>query len=160
MKRRDFLFASLGLSAIGALALYTRGMMGNHQMMGAMMQNHQMMMPSMANKNSNSYKKVNIKGWNNKAKIAQGKRLYLKNCASCHGLNAQGAFGPALNGYGHVSHHSPSKLLAQINNGGGGMPPFKGKLSQKEQESILIYLHSKWPKKVKEKYDKKFNIKG
>ena len=148
---KKFLILSSALIALNA-----HGMMGNHQIMGAMMQNHPIM-PSMAN--AKSYKNVNIKGWNSKAKIAQGKRLYLQNCASCHGVNAQGAFGPALNGFGHVAHHSPSKLLAQINNGGGGMPPFRGKLNQKEQESILIYLHSKWPKKVKDKYDKKFHIK-
>ena len=101
-----------------------------------------------------------IKGWSSKSKIAQGKKIFTKNCAICHGKNAQGLGGfPALNGTGHVAHHAPSKLLAQITNGGGGMPPFKGKLSKAERESALIYLHSLWPKKVKEHYDKMFSIK-
>ena len=101
-----------------------------------------------------------IKGWSSNTKIAQGKKIFTKNCAVCHGKNAQGQGSfPALNGTGHVGHHAPSKLLAQITNGGGGMPPFKGKLSKEERESALIYLHSLWPKKVKQHYDKKFGIK-
>ena len=102
-----------------------------------------------------------IGGWSDVKKIEAGKNIFSKNCAVCHGKKAEGKVGfPALNGKGHVGHHSPAKLLAQITNGGGGMPAFKSKLTKQERESVLIYLHSIWPKKVKHHYDKKFNIKG
>ena len=143
-----------GFGAVNAHGMMD-GDMDNHKMMNGKMGNNQMMDSNM----KSSYKTA-IKGWSDKNKISQGKKLFAKNCVVCHGKNAQGGVGPALNGFGHVAHHAPSKLLAQINNGGGGMPPFKNKLTKKQQENIFIYLHSIWPKKVKEHYDKKFNIKG
>ena len=136
----------LGLGAISA-----HGM--SDGMMNGMMMNNKGTHSNLA--------PVHIKGWNNKKKISIGKNLFAKNCVVCHGKNAQGQGRfPALNGSGHVAHHSPAKLLAQIENGGGGMPPFKNKLSKAERESIFVYLHSIWPKRVKHYYDKKFNIKG
>ena len=101
-----------------------------------------------------------ISGWSDINRIKSGKEIFAKNCAVCHGKSAEGkGMFPALNGTGHVVHHSPSKLLAQITNGGGGMPPFKNILSKKDREDALIYLHSIWPSKVKKHYDKKFGIK-
>ncbi len=137
----------LGLGAISA-----------HGMSGGMMNMNMDSHPKGAHSSSSP---THIKGWNNRKKIAVGKNLFAKNCAVCHGKNAQGQGRfPALNGKGHVAHHSPTKLLAQIENGGDGMPPFKNKLSKAERESIFVYLHSIWPKRVKHHYDKKFNIKG
>ncbi len=101
-----------------------------------------------------------IGGWSSVKKINIGKNIFSNNCAVCHGEKAEGrANFPALNGKGHVGHHSPKKLLAQITNGGGGMPAFKSKLSKQEREAVLVYLHSIWPKRVKHHYNKKFNIK-
>ena len=101
-----------------------------------------------------------IIGWSDVKKIDTGKNIFNKNCAACHGKKAEGrASFPALNGKGHVGHHSPKKLLTQITNGGGGMPAFKSKLSKQEREFVLIYLHSIWPNRVKHHYDKKFKIK-
>ncbi len=92
--------------------------------------------------------------------IKQGKEVYAKNCAVCHGVNAQGKGKfPSLRS-GHVSHHSPKKLLSQIENGGGGMPPFKDRLTKKEIRAVFAYIHSLWSDKMKEHYRKKFHKQG
>lgn len=154
---RKIIFSSIVIGSV-ATFLLAQGMMG--PMMGGMMKSGMSCpMRGGASQNVKPIKYTPIKGWNDKQKIAQGKKIFLQNCAICHGANAQGGMGPSLNGLGHVIHHSPKKLLTQINNGGGGMPAFGNKLSKEEQESILIYLHSLWPKKIQESYDKKFNVK-
>ncbi len=101
-----------------------------------------------------------MQGWGHRTRIAEGRKLFARNCAVCHGKHAEGKGRyPSLNGTRHVGHHAPSALLRRIANGGGGMPPFKGKLSKTQRENILIYLHAKWPARVKKHYDSKFNIK-
>ena len=92
--------------------------------------------------------------------LKQGKDIFAKNCAICHGKNAQGKGRfPSLKS-GHVSHHSPQKLLAQIENSGGGMPPFKNRLSKQEIRVVFMYIHSLWSDKMREHYRKKFQGKG
>ena len=105
--------------------------------------------------------------------IALGKSVFDKNCVVCHGKAAAGTTknwkkplangkypAPPLNGTAHGWHHSPKVLLNSINNGGGKfggwMPPFKDKLSEKEKQAILDYLHSLWPKNIQQKYDARF----
>ena len=88
--------------------------------------------------------------------ITQGKKLFLNNCASCHGTKAQGKIGPALNGTGHSAHHSPMSMMQKIKKGGKIMPSFKGKLKDEEIMFILKYLKSTWPKNVQKHYNKKF----
>lgn len=97
--------------------------------------------------------------WNNKKMIAQGRNIFANNCAVCHGKNAQGQGDfPSLKA-GHITHHSPQKLLKQIANGGKSMPAFKGKLTKKERQSAFVYIHSLWSEKMKKHYQKKFNLK-
>ena len=97
--------------------------------------------------------------WNNKKMIAQGRDIFVKNCASCHGKNAQGQGNfPSLKA-GHITHHSPQKILKQIAEGGKSMPAFKEKLTKKERQSAFVYVHSLWSEKMKKHYQKKFNPK-
>jgi len=92
--------------------------------------------------------------------LKQGKNIFAKNCAVCHGKNAEGKGKfPSLKA-GHVSHHLPQKLFAQIEKGGGGMPPFKNRLSRQEIRAVFIYIHSLWSDKMREDYRKKFQGKG
>ena len=118
--------------------------------------------------------------WYNKQDIKLGKRLFDKNCAVCHGKNAAGTVKdwrkkmsngkmppPPLNGTAHTWHHKPSLLDKIIQNGGktygkiyiGWMPSFKDKLNKKERLAILKYIHSLWPKEIRQRYDKFYNIK-
>ena len=88
--------------------------------------------------------------------LSKGKNLFQNNCASCHGIKAQGKIGPALNGTGHSAHHSPMSMMQKIKKGGKIMPSFKGKLKDEEIMYILKYLKSTWPKNVQKHYNKKF----
>lgn len=89
---------------------------------------------------------------------SQGQKLYQKNCASCHGRDAEGApnwrtaqginAAPPLNGTGHTWHHSTTALLNVINNGtgkiGGSMPAWKDSLSDNEINLILVWIKAQW----------------
>ncbi len=98
------------------------------------------------------------------AQISRGGRLFQKNCAECHGTNAQGdanwrqrdADGmfppPPLNGTGHAWHHPSTVLHNVIANGSpqgmGKMPAWRDKLSNEEIEAIIAWFQSKWPDQV------------
>jgi mono/diheme cytochrome c family protein len=71
---------------------------------------------------------------------AAGKAVFAKaGCGSCHTMKAAGAtgtVGPNLDrlkaAYDAVVH--------QVESGGGGMPPFKGQLSDKEIKDVAAYV--------------------
>ncbi|MDC9714249.1 MAG: cytochrome c [Gammaproteobacteria bacterium] len=107
------------------------------------------------------------------SKIQLGKTTFENNCVVCHGKAGQGIVkdwkkrqadgsfpAPPLNGSAHTWHHSPKLLLNTINNGGtplgGWMPAFKDKLTDKEKQAVLDYLHSLWPKNIQQKYNARF----
>ena len=102
------------------------------------------------------------------AVIALGQRLYVDNCASCHGADLEGqpdwqtplASGrypaPPHDETGHTWHHSDRQLLAIITDGtaavvGGGyesdMPSFREALTSAEIEAVLDYIKSTWPQR-------------
>ena len=97
-------------------------------------------------------------------KYSLGQRLFLKNCATCHGKHAEGAKDwrtpdkdgknppPPLNGSGHTWHHSPQALVLVIREGtgklGGNMPSWKGKLSDEEIRLILSWITAQWPDEI------------
>lgn len=64
----------------------------------------------------------------------RGQTAFSTSCAACHGANAQGGVGPKLAG----AQISLAAAKAQIDNGGGAMPP---KLVTGSQEAdVLAYL--------------------
>lgn len=64
----------------------------------------------------------------------RGQTVFSTTCAACHGSAAQGGVGPKLAG----AQISLAVAKAQIDNGGGAMPP---KLVQGGQEAdVLAYL--------------------
>ncbi len=68
-----------------------------------------------------------------------GQELFTQNCANCHTLAAAGAngqVGPNLD----QLQPSPDLVRTQTENGGGAMPPFKGKLSPEEIQAIADYV--------------------
>ncbi len=97
-------------------------------------------------------------------RLEQGKALFQKNCAACHGSDAQGAGDwrqrdkdgkyppPPLDGTAHTWHHPKKALMYTIKNGtaaiGGTMPAWKEKLSDDEIESIILWFQAKWPDKL------------
>jgi cytochrome c551 len=61
----------------------------------------------------------------------------------CHNFGAGGgSLGPPLD-KGAVANgfnNDPAKIKNQIENGGGGMPPFKGQMSEKEIQQVTDWI--------------------
>jgi thiol:disulfide interchange protein DsbC len=106
--------------------------------------------------------------WYDQATVEQGATLFEQNCASCHGINAEGTADwkktdadgnyppPPLNGSAHAWHHNKELLTRTILEGGaklgGSMPGFAGKLTEQEIEAVIAYFQSKWPDSVYQKW--------
>lgn len=98
------------------------------------------------------------------AVLSAGKTLFQRNCAVCHGLNAEGVSNwketnadgqyppPPLNGTAHTWHHTTSVLLRTIKEGtaelGGSMPAWEGKLDNDEVLTIIQWITSLWPDEI------------
>jgi mono/diheme cytochrome c family protein len=72
---------------------------------------------------------------------AEGKTVFTQNCKGCHTLKdagATGSVGPNLDDL------KPPKatVVRQVNNGGGPMPAFKGKLSDAQIDAVATYVSS------------------
>ena len=96
--------------------------------------------------------------------ITRGGEIYKANCAACHGANAQGAPNwnkkgpdgkfppPPLDASGHGWHHPKSALVQAIKEGtlklGGGMPAWKGTLTDEDIEAVVSWIQSRWPEDV------------
>jgi mono/diheme cytochrome c family protein len=74
--------------------------------------------------------------------VAQGKELFASSgCGSCHTLadaGTTGTTGPNLDDL----KPGMDAAVEQITNGGGGMPPFGGQLSEEEINAIAAYVVS------------------
>jgi len=71
--------------------------------------------------------------------VAQGHALYTQSCASCHGVNAVGGYGPSL----HHSDLSDAKITLKIKNGiKGRMPAFGGKYNDGQTQTLVAYIDS------------------
>jgi mono/diheme cytochrome c family protein len=67
------------------------------------------------------------------------KLLFESNCGTCHVLadaGTSGTIGPNLD----QAKPSLQKAITQITNGGGGMPPFEGQLTQAQIRALAQYL--------------------
>ena len=68
-----------------------------------------------------------------------GQTLFTQNCAACHTLaaaNATGSVGPNLD----QLHPGAATVKRQVENGGGAMPAFKGRLSQQQIDAVSQYV--------------------
>jgi cytochrome c6 len=67
------------------------------------------------------------------------KLLFESNCGSCHVLadaGTTGTIGPNLD----QAKPTLQRAITQITNGGGGMPPFKGQLTQEQIRALARYI--------------------
>jgi len=70
---------------------------------------------------------------------AQGRHLFLMNCAHCHGDDAHGDEGPDL----HNLHRSEARIHEVITAGiKGEMPSFGKKLGDPEVQQLIVYLRT------------------
>jgi mono/diheme cytochrome c family protein len=72
---------------------------------------------------------------------AAGKQVFTQNCGGCHTLKdagTSGSVGPDLD------QLQPPKatVVRQVDNGGGPMPAFKGKLSDAQINDVAAYVSS------------------
>ena len=71
-----------------------------------------------------------------------GKTVFQANCSSCHGTLGQGGNGgPDLTTRPNAK--DAAKVIKRVTNGGGGMPAFKGQLSQKQISDVAAYVSQK-----------------
>ena len=65
--------------------------------------------------------------------------MFSTNCAACHGETGHGgAGGPDLTTMPLAQ--TEEGAIQQVTNGGGGMPPFKGSLSEEEIKNVAAYV--------------------
>ena len=111
----------------------------------------------------------------NGEQVAQGKVLYVQECASCHGDNLQGQTqnwrqrlpdgslpGPPHDASGHTWHH-PDEILFEVTKFGrlksarstvrSNMPMFEKKLSDQEIWAVLSFIKSTWPVDIRQRHD-------
>jgi mono/diheme cytochrome c family protein len=70
---------------------------------------------------------------------AQGRQLFLLNCAHCHGDVANGDEGPDL----HNLHRSDARIHEVITAGiKGEMPSFEKKLADPDVRQLIAYLRT------------------
>jgi mono/diheme cytochrome c family protein len=72
---------------------------------------------------------------------AAGKTVFTSNCKGCHTLNdagATGSVGPNLDDL----KPDEATVKRQVENGGGPMPAFKGKLSAAQIDAVSAYVSS------------------
>lgn len=99
--------------------------------------------------------------WYSNAQVTQGGKIFLKNCASCHGRAAQATPNwrvadsngiyppPPLNGTAHAWHHPFAMLKETIAMGTTrGMPAWKEVLTEPEIEATIAWIESHWPEPV------------
>lgn len=107
--------------------------------------------------------------------LSQGERIYEAQCASCHGVNLEGAPNwrvanadgtmppPPHNETGHTWHHDMQMLFDYTKFGGeealrrrgipnvkSGMPAFDGILDDGEVRTVLAYIEASWPTEIRQ----------
>ena len=72
-----------------------------------------------------------------------GRQVFADSCSGCHG-----ALGTGGNGGPDISdNQNRTKVIAQVTNGGNGMPAFKGQLDQQEIEDVAAFVTKEIAKK-------------
>jgi S-disulfanyl-L-cysteine oxidoreductase SoxD len=84
--------------------------------------------------------------------VMQGREIFLRVCAECHGQNGEGyandLAAPALDHSEHAWHHPDQQIRDWIVNGKLGldseMPALGDQLTDGEVEAVITYLHTLW----------------
>ena len=75
--------------------------------------------------------------------LANGKQVFSSNCASCHGLNAEGKIGPCLTDPVWKYGDSDAEIYLTIRKGRkGGMPAWGTFLKPDQVVAVAAYVHS------------------
>jgi len=119
--------------------------------------------------------------FHNTADSDPGRVLYVEHCAACHGVDLEGqadwrspdASGmypaPPHDETGHTWHHKDAMLIDYITRGGqavlddlgvtynSGMPEFGSVLDAGEITTILDYIKSTWPQRIRDSQAERSN---
>ena len=108
---------------------------------------------------------------NDASLVSLGQKIYLQNCASCHGVKLEGQknwqtrddegylLAPPHDETGHTWHHNDEYLFLMTKYGIekiigkkylNNMPAYEDILSDKEIIAVLSFIKSSWPKKIQE----------
>jgi mono/diheme cytochrome c family protein len=68
-----------------------------------------------------------------------GREIFVANCGSCHTLEAAGTSGTVGPNLDDTSLDMEA-VVAQVTNGGGGMPAFGGQLSDQEIQDVSAFV--------------------
>lgn len=67
--------------------------------------------------------------------------IYKAQCIACHAADLSGGVGPNLTDVG--ARLSADEISTRIHNGGGGMPAFKGTLTDDQINTLVNWLSTK-----------------
>ena len=81
-----------------------------------------------------------------KGNAAAGQSIFASNCSVCHGATGGGGNGGPDLTTSSVAHNL-AQVGEQVANGGGGMPAFKGQLSDQQINDVATYVTTKISKK-------------
>lgn len=68
-----------------------------------------------------------------------GREIFVANCGSCHTLEEAGTSGTVGPNLDEASLDLDA-VVEQVTNGGGGMPPFQGTLSEQEIQDVAAFV--------------------
>lgn len=97
--------------------------------------------------------------------VVSGQQVYEQHCATCHGQESRGQPGdwrlkrangmyppPPLDDTAHAWHHATPVLRKAIEEGSppgaGDMPSWKGKLTDRQIDDVIVYIKSLWSDEV------------
>ncbi|HJV87290.1 MAG TPA: cytochrome c oxidase subunit II [Noviherbaspirillum sp.] len=81
----------------------------------------------------------------------RGEKVYASNCVVCHQPNGKGVPGsfPALDG-SQVVNGPKAVQIDRVLNGKGGMPPWKGVLSDTDIAAVITFTRNNWSNKAQD----------
>ena len=85
---------------------------------------------------------ANEPGGGGAASSSPGASVYQANCASCHGADGSGGFGPKLAGVVAENFPDIEDQIALVADGKGSMPSFDGRLSEEEIQQVVDYTRT------------------
>ena len=73
--------------------------------------------------------------------VARGRSLYAHHCSHCHGFNMVTS-GTVAYDLRKFPHNDKARFVNSVTNGKGGMPPWKGTISEEQLDQLWAYVLS------------------